>query len=186
MALIHLPACVLGALAAASLFPGPADGGFGSQAAAFLSRWKPGALAGRLTLGWVAFPFFYFLFGMIIVPIVQPHYDQLDFLVIPPLPTILTVLFTRSAMFLIVSLLVIICWHESRGKLILALSAGHFVAAGLAGLIQASAFPAILRWTHSIEILADSVCYALALVWLFLPRRVREEGQQAALRERHA
>jgi hypothetical protein len=185
-ALIHLPACVLGALAATRLFPGSADEGFGSRTRAFFANWTAGGLTGRLALGWVAFPFFYFLFGMLILPLVQTHYEELDFLVIPPLPTILTVLFSRSAMFLVVSLAVIIGWRESRGRLILALGAGHFVASGLAGLIQAPFFPAVMRWTHSLEILADSMGYAVVLVWLFLPRRGREEEEQPALRERLA
>jgi hypothetical protein len=178
---IHLPACVLGSLAAARLFPGPSDEGLGLQAVRFFSRWTAGGLTGRLVLAWIAFPFFYFLFGTMILPIVQPHYEQLDFLVIPPPQTMLTVLFSRSALFLIVSLAVIVCWQESRGRLVLALGSGHFVTVGLAGLIQAPFFPAILRWTHSVEILADSLCYAAVLAWLFFPREGRAAEERPAL-----
>jgi hypothetical protein len=114
---------------------------------------------------------------MMVTPIVIPHYERLDFLVIPPMPTMLAVLFFRSALFLLVSLPVIAAWRESRAKLILGLGLGHFVAVGFADLIQAVFFPAILRWTHGIEILADSMFYAWVLVWLLLPRD--EEGPES-------
>lgn len=186
LAVMHLPPSVLGALAVALLFAAPSDEGFRERAAAFFSGWKPGKLAARIGLAVCAFPFFYFLFGMMIAPIVTPHYAQLDFLVIPPLPTVLKVLFTRSVLLLLVSLPVIVGWRESRGRLILALGLGHFVAVGFAALIQATFFPAVLRWTHGIEILADSICYAAALAWLFFPRQSRAGEEQPALQERLA
>jgi hypothetical protein len=184
VAVMHLPPAVLGALIVALLFAAPSGEGFLEGAAAFFSGWKPTKLVARLGLAVLAFPFFYFLFGMMIAPIVTPHYAQLDFLVIPPMPTIVKVLFTRSALLLLVSLPVIVGWRESRGPLLFALALGHFVAVGFAGLIQVTYFPAVLRWTHSIEILADSVCYAWALVWLFFPRRDRATEEAQALRER--
>jgi hypothetical protein len=168
--LMNLPAGVLCALAVALLFPDPSGERLVERLGSFRSRWTGGALAGRLGLAILAFPFFYFLFGMMVTPIVIPHYERLDFLVIPPMPTMLAVLFFRSALFLLVSLPVIVAWRKSRAKLVLGLGLGHFVAVGFADLIQSVFFPAILRWTHGIEILADSVCYAWVLVWLLLPR----------------
>jgi hypothetical protein len=184
LGLMHLPPAILGGMAVALLFAAPSAESFGQSAAAFFSGWKPGRLVARLGLAVLAFPFFYFLFGMIIAPIVTPHYAQLDFLVIPPLPTIVKVLFTRSALLLLVTLPVIVGWRLSRRRLFLALSLGHFVAVGFAGLIQTPFFPAVLRWTHGIEILADSVCYAGALVWLFFPRQDRAIEESQALRGR--
>jgi hypothetical protein len=186
LGVIHLPPSVLGALAVALLFAAPSNEGFRERALAFFSLWKPGKLAVRIGLAVLAFPFFYFLFGMIASPILTPQYAQLDFLVIPPLPTMLKVVFTRSVLLLLLSLPVIVGWRESRGRLILALGLGHFVAVGLAGLIQAPFFPAVLRWTHGIEILADSICYAAALAWLFFPRRSRAAEEQHTLQERLA
>ncbi len=186
MAVMQLPPAVLVALAVTLLFAAPSDEGFRERAAAFFSGWKPGKLAARLGLAVLAFPLFYFLFGMMVAPIVTPHYERLDFLVIPALPALLKVLFTRSVLLLLVSLPVIVGWRESRGRLMLALGLGHFVAVGFAGLIQAPFFPAILRWVHGIEILADSICYAAALVWLFFPRRSRAGEEQPALQERLA
>jgi hypothetical protein len=186
MAVMQLPPSVLGALAVVVLFAAPSDEGFRGRAAAFFSSWKPGKLATRLGLAVLAFPFIYLLFGMMVAPIVTPIYEQLDFLVTPPMPTILKVVSMRSVLLLLVSLPVIVGWRESRGRLILALGVGHFVAVGLAGLIQAPFFPAVLRWTHGIEILADSICYAAVLGWLFFPRRNRAGEEQRVLQERLA
>jgi hypothetical protein len=183
---LHLPPSVLGALAVALLFAAPPHEGFSGRAAAFFSGWKPGKLVARLGLAVLAFPFFYLLFGLMVAPIVTPYYERLDFLVVPPMQTILKVLLLRSVLLLLVSLPVIVGWRESRGRLIVALGIGHFVAVGLAGLIQAPFFPAVLRWTHGIEILADSICYAAALAWLFFPRRSRAGEERPVLRERLA
>ena len=182
-ALLPLLPAVLGSLAAVRLFPAPAGEGFGQRLGELFAGWSAGRLVARLALAVAAFPFFYFLFGMLIAPIVTPHYARLDFLVIPPMPTILAVLFTRSAMFLLVSLPLIIAWGRSRGRLLLALGYGHFATVGFVGLIQAPFFPAVLRWTHGVEILADSVCYAAALVWLFRPRRGTAGSEQRAMPE---
>lgn len=183
---LHLPAAVLGALAVVLLFPAPPGETLGERLAMFFRAWPAGRLTLRAGLAVLAFPFFYFLFGMIIAPIVTPHYARLDFLVIPPIPTMMAVLFTRSAMFLLVSLPVIVGWRLSRGSLIAALGLGHFVAVGFAGLLQTTFFPAVLRWTHGVEILADSVCYAWALAWLLLARHRPAAEEWRPLRERPA
>jgi hypothetical protein len=157
----NLPASVLGAFAVASLFSAPS-----AEVAGYFSRWSPGRLTLRLVLALAAFPFAYFLFGMMIAPIVTPYYEEIDFLLVPPLTTLLQVLWLRSALFLAVSWPVIAAWSHSRTRLALALCVGHFTAVGLSGLIQASFFPAVMRWTHGVEILADSALYAALLVWL--------------------
>lgn len=185
-AVLHLPPSVLGGLAVALLFPALSDDGFRGKAARFFAGRKPGKLAVRLGLAVLTFPFCYLLFGMMVAPIVTPYYDRLDFLVTPPMQTILKVLFLRSVLLLLVSLPVIIAWRESRGKLIAALGTGHFVAVGLAGLILAPFFPPALRWTHGVEILADSICYAAFLVWLLFPRSGRVGKEQPMLQEHAA
>lgn len=183
---LHLPPSVLGGLAVAILFPTPSDDGFRGKAVQFFAGWKPAKLTVRIGLAVLAFPFCYLLFGMMVAPIVTPHYDRLDFLVTPPMQTILKILFLRSVLLLLVSLPVIITWRESRGKMIAALGIGHFVAVGLAGLILAPFFPPVLRWTHGVEILADSICYAALLVWLLFPRSNRVGEEQPVLQERVA
>ena len=185
LTLANLPAGFLCALIVVMLFPPPPASDATGQARAFFTR-RPGKLAGALLLAFLAFPFFYFLFGMMIAPIVLPYYERIDFIVVPPLSTILLLLCSRSALFLLVSIPVVVCWDLSRSRLALALAAGHFTAVGLSGLIQATFFPTVVRWTHGIEILATSVCYGLALAWLlFTPPRApasagRVDERQAA------
>jgi hypothetical protein len=164
----NLPASLLCALIVAMLFPPQSEPGAlraSGGARAFFSR-PAGRLTGGLLLAFLAFPFFYFLFGLMIAPIVLPYYERIDFIVVPPLATILLLLCIRSALFLLVSIPVVICWGLSRGRLAFALAAGHFTAVGLSGLVQATFFPTPVRLAHGAEILATSVCYGLALAWL--------------------
>jgi len=186
LAVWHLPQSILGALAVVLMFPAPSDEGFRESVVAFLPRWKPETLAARLGLAVLAFPVIYFLFGLIASPILTPHYEGLDFLILPPLATMLKVVAIRSVLLLLVSLPIIAGWRRSRASLVLALGFGHFVAVGFAGLVQAPFFPAALRWTHGVEILADSMCYAAVLAWLFFPRRYRAREQPPVLHERLA
>jgi hypothetical protein len=162
--LANLPASFLCALIVAMLFP-PLASGTSGAVGAFFAR-APRRLAGGALLAFLAFPFFYFLFGLMIAPIVLPYYEQIDFILVPPLATILLLLCIRSALFLLVSMPVILCWSLSRGQLAFALGIGHFAAVGLSGLVQATIFPTVVRWTHGFEILATSICYGLALAWL--------------------
>ncbi|MDX1582291.1 MAG: hypothetical protein R3338_01700 [Thermoanaerobaculia bacterium] len=180
---VRLPSTVLGALAVVLLFGRTAGEGAREKTSVWLDGWSAGRLSIRLVLAVAAFPLIYFSFGIMIAPIVTPHYQALDFLVIPPLSTILTVLSIRSVLLLLASLPVIVLWIRSRGQLVLALGLGHFVAVGLTDLIQASFFPAILRWTHGAEILADSFVYALALVWLLVPRTAHEYEKTTTMLE---
>jgi hypothetical protein len=178
-AVANLPASFLCALIVAMLFPVQRGSGAPGGVRAFFSR-APGRLAGNLLLAFLAFPFFYFLFGLMIAPIVLPYYEHIDFIIVPPLSTILLLLCIRSALFLLVSIPVVLCWRLSRARLAVALAIGHFTAVGLSGLVQATFFPAPVRWAHGAEILATSVCYGLALAWLLFPfRRVNSQLEAA-------
>jgi hypothetical protein len=183
-ALATLPASFLCSLAVVMLFPGlPRSSATVGVRAGFAS-FGTGKLAARLLLALLAFPFFYFLFGLMIAPIVIPYTEQLDFLVIPPMSMLLRVLLLRSALFLLVSVPVIACWGRSRGRLAVALGVGHFTAVGLSGLLQVTFFPAVMRWTHGVEILATSACYGLALAWLlFAPSTTPPAAGRVAERQ---
>jgi hypothetical protein len=176
-----LPPAALCALAVALLFPAPSETSLASKAAEFFSRWKPGSLSLRLLLAVLAFPVIYFLFGMIVAPIVTPYYAELEFLKIPAMSTLVPVLHLRSALILLVTLPIIAGWDNSRSNLILGLALGNATAVGLGGLVQVTFFPAVLRWTHGIEILADGLVYAWILALLFMPRsRAADQAKPAA------
>jgi hypothetical protein len=164
------------AIAVTLLFPAPADVSLANKGAEFLARYKPVSLAGRMLLAIVAFPVIYLLFGGIVSPIVVPYYEALDFLKIPPMSTLIPVAHLRSVLLLLVSLPIIIAWEGSRGRLILGLGLGHAAAVGLGGLVQASFFPAVLRWVHGIEIFADSMVYAWILALLFAAKSVKVQS----------
>lgn len=186
LVVMHLPPAILAGLLVALLFAGPSDVPFRQSAEAFLTRWPPTRLIIRLALAVVAFPIVYFLFGMLVAPIVTPYYERLDFLIVPPPLTMLEVVSVRSLLFLLVTLPVIAAWRATRGRLVLALALGHFVALGFAGLVQATFFPSVLRWTHGVEILGGAICYAVALTFLFGPPRARSATEPYRLRERVA
>jgi hypothetical protein len=186
MLVMKLPSTLLCALAVVLLFASAHPSGLRERLSSWSSGWPMASLAARLVVGLVAFPVIYFVIGMLIVPIVTPYWDALDFLVIPPFPTILVVLFTRSLLLLLVSVPVVASWNGTRGRLVLALGLGHFVAVGLTDLLQAPFFPAVMRWTHGVEILVDSMLYALVLARLLLPRQQRGDEQAQALRPQHA
>ncbi|HLT90406.1 MAG TPA: hypothetical protein VKZ85_05605 [Woeseiaceae bacterium] len=164
---LNLPASYLCALLVVALFRASPAAGLADTTSVF--SLPPVALAGRLLLAFLAFPVLYFVFGMLVAPIVLPHYEQIDFIIVPPLGTILFLVACRSVLFLLVTVPVIVRWGLSRGRLAVALATGHFAAVGLCGLVQAQWFPPVLRWTHGVEILATSVVYGAVLAWLLFP-----------------
>jgi hypothetical protein len=158
------------ALAVTILFPAPSEASLAQSASEFFSRWSVPGMAFRFVIAIGAFPVVYFFFGMIVAPIVTPYYAELDFLKIPPMSTLVPVLFARSALIFLVTLPIIAGWRGSRTRLIVGLALGNATAVGLGGLVQAPFFPAVLRWAHGIEILADGIAYAWILALLFVPR----------------
>jgi hypothetical protein len=125
----------------------------------------------RLVLAWIAFPIIYFGFGMIIAPIVIPYYQQEGGLGlhIPSFEVLIPVLLTRSLLFLLACLPMLIAWLGDRLTLFWALGLALFMMVGGVALGSAFWMPAILRVTHGLEILADSFTHASALVLILVP-----------------
>lgn len=144
------------------------------------SRWwrsrRPGAWIWRLMLAWAAYPFMYFLFGMLVAPIVVPYYQQESgFLVVPPMTAMLSLAWVRGIFFLAASLGVVMLWTGTRKELALRLGLAIFCISGLYGLLLGDFFPMVLRWTHGGEVLAASLSYAAVVAWLLLPAREEAE-----------
>lgn len=157
-------------------------GGFGgSDHATGLARHSVLALGGRAVFAFLAWPLIYFFFGACIAPIVMPYYENgaVPGLHIPPLQGILAVQFVRSLLFLASSLPLIVLWKGTRRSLWFALGLAHSVAVGLFGLAMANFLPAVLRITHSGEIVCDSFAYAGLLVLLFAAPGARRERTPA-------
>jgi len=122
----------------------------------------------RLVVAWLSFPVIYFVFGVMVAPIVVPVYHAgVAGLRIPPIDVIMRMQLLRSALFLAASLPTILLWKKSRVQLLISLGLAHAMTVGIFGLVQASFLPTVLRVTHSVEIAADSFAYAAVLTYLF-------------------
>ncbi len=162
----------------ALLFP-PTDRGqaFLANLRAFFASRPARQWAWRLAVACVAFMPIYYFFGRLVIPFTYEYYRQnLLELTIPGWGQILPVLFVRSVLFLVASLPVLIVWQKSRRNLVLSLGFAMFVLVGALLLIPAYWLPLTLRVPHSLEILADSMVYALVLVVLL--SKPRESGGQ--------
>jgi hypothetical protein len=125
----------------------------------------------RVAVAWLAFPAIYIIFGMLVAPFVVPVYEGAEFgLKLPGWGTLLPVALGRSALYLAVTVPILLSWSRSRRSLILSLGIAFFAMMGLIGLLTTTFFPPILRIAHSIEIFGDGMVYAWLLVALFLPK----------------
>ncbi len=167
-----VPAVVLAALTA-RLFDGtPADDPTQGKLRSYVAGRSVFSWAWRLPAAWLAFPVIYIFFGLLVSPFVLEHYEQQANLRIPGPLLVVGIQFVRSALFLIATVPVLIAWSGSRRRLWWALGLALFLIVGLAGLIQGPVFTMQLRIAHGLEILADSLVHAAALV-LLLGRAVR-------------
>jgi hypothetical protein len=182
---MYLPACLLCAAAAAGLFPPGAEAGsFVASARAYFSSRTSGAWAWRSLAALAAFPVAYLGFGSLIAPLVLDYYRQgTADLVAPGWDQLLPVLALRTVLFLLACLPVLMSWRGSNWSLFAALSVALFMFVGGANLLQAYWLPPVLRVVHSLEILADEIVYAGALVILLTragPRVVQQPAPQPA------
>jgi hypothetical protein len=168
MMLFFITPCVLGAAAAAKVIrQDPAS----SKLETVVSEQPVSSWWWRVVVAWLAFPVIYLFFGTLVAPIVVPYYQQLNFgLTLPGFDTIIPLALGRSALFLLVTIPVLVNWTGSRRSLFWTLSISFFAMMGLVGLLTTFFFPPALRVFHSIEILADAVVYAWVLVALFIPK----------------
>lgn len=174
-----LPAVLLCAAVTAWLFP--AHGSDKSLIAIWQAHFQQrtaGDWTWRLLLAAVIFMPIYYLFGMLVVPFVGEYYQQGAFgLAAPPLNILLFVLFVRSLLFLIACLPVVVAWQGGRLQLIPSLGFALFVLVGFLYMLAASWIAPSVRMVHSLEILADSLVYAGALVWLLSGRRAEQHNR---------
>lgn len=166
--LTFTPAVLLCAGMTAWLFPAqPREGVFAQLRQKRFHQRSPSAWLWRLCSAAVIFMPIYYLFGLMVVPFVGEYYRQGAFgLALPSLTTLLPVLFVRSLFFLIACLPVVMVWQGTKRRLWISLGFALFVCVGLLNLLAANWIPVWVRAIHLTEILADSLVYAGALVWL--------------------
>jgi len=175
---LYLPAALLCSAAIAWLIPSKLQSAsFVTQARAFFSGRAIGDWAWRLLAAFLAFPLAYYFFGRLISPIVLPYYQQGSHqLALPGWDQILPVLALRSLLFLLICLPILISWKLSNRSLFLTLGLSLFLLVGGISMISAYWLPPVLRVTHSLEIFADEMVYAGALVLLLRQRTPQPEA----------
>jgi MFS family permease len=171
-----LPALLLAAAAALVFRPEAKGAGVSWGLGPFLASRSAGQWAWRILAAILAFPIIYFAFGMPVGVLIGDYYRQEQFgLILPPLGTVIVVQLVRSVLFLAATFPIVALWSGSRRRLVLALGAALFVFVGLFGMIQAHWLPAHIRAVHTVEFLADSMVYALALAGLlFVPAQAEK------------
>jgi hypothetical protein len=125
----------------------------------------------RFVIAWVSFPFIYYFFGAFAYPLVKDAYQSSDFaLEVPSQSLILGAVFTRSLLFLLVTIPILMHWSRSRRSLTLSLGAALTVMVGLVAMIESTWLPTPMRWVHGIEITLDSLVHAWVLVALLVAK----------------
>ena len=162
--------CACSAMAAWLFKPIASSESFGAKTRAFFAARSIGSWTWRLVGGLAAFPLVYFVFGWLVSPFVLPYYqEQYAGLALPTQGTMLLLSAMRSLLFLLSILPVLVTWKGQRTALFLALGGALFMMVGGLNMLQAVWLPLSLRGAHSIEILADSLTHAAALVFLLVP-----------------
>ena len=130
----------------------------------------------RLSLALLAYPMTYFIFGLLVEPLVTEYYTQGMYeLTAPTWGQLIPLQLVRSALFLVVCLPVIRWWYGSSRRLWLALGSSFFVLKAFMAVITAYWFPWQIRLFHGLELLADAMIYTGILVSLF---RLENKSQE--------
>jgi hypothetical protein len=180
-----LPSLLVAATIAWLFPPASKEISFVAAAKSFFSRYSLSSWLWRLGLGAVLFMPIYYFFGLLVIPFTIEYYRQgLYGLQVPPLHQLLVILFIRSVLFFLACLPILITWQRSGRTLILYLGLALFYFVGLQPLLIANWMPWSLRLPHLLEILADELVYAWALVVVFggekqtNPKRLSEAFHQ--------
>ena len=160
------------AVVAAFLHPQEQGENFIARTKSFFTGRTPIEWTWRLLLSYLAFPFAYILFGLMVKPFTYEFYVQQQLgLMAPGWGQIIPVLALRSLLFLLVILPVLIAWKSSRNSLFLTLGFVLFLLVGGLSLLQAIWYPPIIRIAHGLEILADSFVHAGIVVYLLVQKK---------------
>ena len=125
----------------------------------------------RPVIAWLAFPLIYYFFGMFAYPLVADAYESGGLgLEVPSPGLVISAIFVRSLLFLLVTIPILMYWSRSRGSLIVTLAAALAAMVGVAAMIESAWLPTTMRIVHGVEITADSLVHAWVLVALLIPR----------------
>lgn len=173
---VNAVAALLCGAAVAFLFPPESASettGMGDRS--FWAQRNVTAWAWRLAAAAVVFMPIYFVFGLMVVPFTSEYYRQNMFgLVMPTIEGLVPILFTRSVLFLLACLPIIVLWQKSERALFWRLGLALFLLVGGVIMLYATWLPLYVRVPHLLEILADEFVYAGALVLLLGRAQARQ------------
>jgi len=170
-----LPSFVTGALVVSLIRSGGWPPLFWEQLQKAEARHRSWSWLFRLILGVILYPAVYWLFGIIIEPLVRDFYASGVYELTTPGPLELIVgQLGRGLLFLGISLPVILMWQRNRSSLMLRLGLALFLVSGGYAMTTAYWMGWQLRVIHTVEILAGSMVYAaiLSLLFAFPDRRI--------------
>jgi hypothetical protein len=164
--IVTLPEAIL----AGTLFsPAKKDRSFKADLKEYLGKWTVSSWLGRVVLGSLVYFPIYYIFGSIIAPWILSYYDdplQAFGLTIPSLEVMVLLQFLRGFLYIVALLPVISTLRVSPCAMYLSVLGLIYVAGAFVPFIAYSTLPVFLRIVHGLEILADSIVYGAALVYL--------------------
>lgn len=180
--LMDLVAALFCGAAVAFLFqPEEPNKNIGVAAQKFFSEHNTVSWAWRIPLAAVAFMPIYFIFGLMVLPFTGDYYRQSMFgLVMPTIDQLLPTLLTRSVLFLLVCLPILVLWQASRRELFWRLGLALFLLVGFVIMLYATWLPLYVRLPHTLEIFADEFVYAGVLVLLLAKRAFATRRERGA------
>jgi len=155
---------------AAALLLGNGTWGITASLREYLSRRTRGSWILRIAVGSVAYFPVYFFFGMLITPFVLPYYNNPSFgLRIPSFAVIIPVELFRGFVYTLILLPLLATVVGGRTTKFIALTATLYIPGGLIALLGNATLPILIIPFHGVEILADSIVYALVLSRILSP-----------------
>jgi len=134
----------------------------------------------RLAIAALSFPAIYFVFGIIVSPIVMEYYAEgAAGLVLPATGLIVGTQVLRGILHVAIVLLIMRVWCRSRRQLVMALTSAFFVFVMMYDVVLAYEVPVVLIVTHSVEVLADSFVFSWIAVRLLAPLALDTHDRQA-------
>jgi hypothetical protein len=128
-------------------------------------QWLP-----HFVLGSVAYLPIYFLFGVLVSPIVTPFYTDPSLglgLRIPSFPVMMSIELLRGLLFALALIPIIISIRLSRTGTWLLVALSLYVVGAYVPFVAGTTLPWALKFFHSLEIFADSLVYGGVCTYLF-------------------
>ncbi|MBI2185283.1 MAG: hypothetical protein HYU39_10055 [Thaumarchaeota archaeon] len=152
------------------LFPsGRAETSVRTEVIEYFRRKPFPSLLGRVALSALIYFPVYFTFGAIVSPLVIPYYTDPSLglnLRIPSFEVMIPLEFLRGFLYVVALLPIIAVLRLPKRFLFLSVAALLFVPGAFVPFVAGAPFPLFLRVVHGLEILADSLVYGAALVYI--------------------